>query len=47
VALNTINLSMTIWVMVMGFNATFSNIKVIVWRSVLLVEGNEVSGEID
>ena len=32
-------------VMVMVFNATFNNISVISWRSVLLVEETGVSGE--
>jgi hypothetical protein len=31
------------WFMV--FNATFNNISVIAWKSVLLVEETEVSGE--
>ena len=31
--------------MVMVFNATFNNISVILWRSVLLVEETRVSGE--
>jgi len=31
--------------MAMRLNATFSNISVILWRSVLLLEGNGVSGE--
>jgi hypothetical protein len=29
----------------MVFNATFNNISVLLWRSVLLVEETEVSGE--
>ena len=33
------------WVMVMVFNATFNNISVISWRSVLLVEETGVPGE--
>jgi hypothetical protein len=33
------------WVMVMVFNATFNNISVILWRSVLLVEETGVRGE--
>jgi hypothetical protein len=33
------------WVWVIVFNATFNNILVILWRSVLLVEETEVSGE--
>ena len=32
-------------VMVMVFNATFNNILVVSWRSVLLVEGTRVPGE--
>jgi len=32
-------------VRVMMFNATFNNISVISWRSVLLMEENEVRGE--
>jgi len=32
-------------VMVMAFNATFNNISVTWWRSVLLVEETEVPGE--
>jgi hypothetical protein len=32
-------------VRVMAFNATFNNISVILWRSVLLVEENRVPGE--
>ena len=39
-----------LWVMgetdvVMGFNATFNNISVISWRSILLVEETGVPGE--
>jgi hypothetical protein len=34
-----------IWVMVMVFNATFNNISVIPWWSVLLVEETGVPGE--
>jgi hypothetical protein len=30
---------------VMVFNATFSNISVILWRSALLIEETEVAGE--
>ena len=33
------------WVRVMMFNATFNNISVISWRSVLLVEETRVPGE--
>ena len=33
------------WVRVMVFNATFNNISVILWRSVLLVEETGVPGE--
>jgi hypothetical protein len=36
-------LEQMVWVMV--FNATFNNISVISWRSVLLVEETGVSGE--
>ena len=35
----------TIWVRVVVFNATFNNISVILWRSVLLVEKTRVPGE--
>jgi hypothetical protein len=35
----------SLWVRVMMFNATFNNISVISWRSVLLVEETGVSGE--
>jgi hypothetical protein len=35
----------TVCVKVMGFNATFNNISVISWWSVLLVEVTEVTGE--
>ena len=34
-----------IMIMVMVFNATFNNISVISWQSVLLVEGTGVPGE--
>jgi hypothetical protein len=33
------------WVRVMVFNATFNNISVILWASVLLVEETRVPGE--
>ena len=36
---------MPFMVMVMVFNATFNNISVISWKSVLLVEETEVLGE--
>jgi hypothetical protein len=39
-------LSYLLGVRVMVFNATFNNISVISWRSVLLVEETEVPGEI-
>ena len=55
VALNTITLYKYIYIniygthlleiMVMVFNATFNNISVISWRSVLLVEETEVPGK--
>ena len=35
----------TLWVGVMVFNATFKNISVISWRSVLLMEETGVPGE--
>ena len=38
-----IDVVMSGWFMV--FNATFNNISVILWRSVLLVEENRVPGE--
>jgi hypothetical protein len=34
-----------LWLMIYVFNATFNNISVISWRSVLLVEETEVPGE--
>ena len=34
-----------VWVRVIVFNATFNNISVILWRSVLLVKETGVSGE--
>ena len=38
-------LSIWIGVMIMEFNATFNNISVIPWQSVLLVEETGMSGE--
>jgi hypothetical protein len=37
--------NMTVRVRVMVFNATFNNISVIMWRSVLLVKETRVPGE--
>ena len=42
---NYSSLSQGVWVTVMVFNATFSNISAISWRSVLLVEETGVPGE--
>jgi hypothetical protein len=36
---------MLIWVWIMVFSATFNNISVISWQSVLLAEETEVHGE--
>ena len=36
---------MYVWVSVMVINATFNNISVILWRSVLVVEETGVTGE--
>jgi hypothetical protein len=36
-----------IWLLVMVFNATFNNITVISWRSILLMEETEVPAEND
>ena len=38
-------MKMVFWFRFMVFNATFNNISVISWRSVLLVEETGVSGE--
>ena len=34
-----------LWVRVMVFNATFNNVAVILWQSVLMVDETGVSGE--
>ena len=38
-------MSFRVWVRVMVFNATFNNISVLPWWSVLLVEETEIPGE--
>jgi hypothetical protein len=43
---NNIFLTLNIFVCLMVFNATFNNISVILWQSVLLVEETGVPGEI-
>jgi hypothetical protein len=45
VAINTINITQTLNILFIVFNATFSNISAISWRPVLMVEEAGVLGE--